>query len=74
MVRGRTARTTGASVCVIRYVRPDMEQKVGAADYAMAARGEDRFGNFIHTPAPSLLFAPESLELYDSMRLHRPRS
>ncbi|MXW86525.1 MAG: phytanoyl-CoA dioxygenase family protein [Boseongicola sp. SB0673_bin_14] len=54
--------------CVIRYVRPDMEQKVGAADYAMAARGEDRFGNFIHTPAPSLLFAPESLELYDSMR------
>ncbi|MDE0344273.1 MAG: phytanoyl-CoA dioxygenase family protein [Boseongicola sp.] len=54
--------------CVIRYVRPDMEQKVGAADYAMAARGGDRFGNFIHTPAPSLLFAPESLELYDSMR------
>lgn len=54
--------------CVIRYVRPDMEQKVGAADYAMAARGEDRFGNFIRTPAPSSLFAPESLELYDNMR------
>ena len=54
--------------CVIRYVRPDMEQKVGAADYAMVARGEDRFGNFIHTPTPSSLFAPESLELYDNMR------
>ncbi len=54
--------------CVIRYVRPDMEQKVGAVDYAMAARGEDRFGNFIHTPTPNSLFAPESLELYDNMR------
>ena len=54
--------------CVIRYVRPDMEQIVGSSDYAMTARGEDRFGNFIHTPAPSSFFAPKSLKLYDNMR------
>ncbi|MXY35071.1 MAG: phytanoyl-CoA dioxygenase family protein [Boseongicola sp. SB0664_bin_43] len=54
--------------CVIRYVRPDMQQEVGAVDYAMAARGQDRFGNFVLVPAPTSLFAPEALELYEKMR------
>ncbi len=59
--------------CVIRYVRPDMEQKVGTDDYAMEARGEDRFGNFILTPTPHSLFAPESLEIYDRMRAEQAK-
>ncbi len=54
--------------CVIRYVRPDMQQEVGAVDYAMAARGQDRFGNFVLVPAPTSLFSPEALELYEKMR------
>ena len=59
--------------CVIRYVRPDMEQIVGSSDYAMMACGEDRHGNFIHTPTPNSFFAPESLELYDNMRTEQAK-
>ncbi|MEL6452267.1 MAG: phytanoyl-CoA dioxygenase family protein [Pseudomonadota bacterium] len=54
--------------CVVRYVRPDMAQQVGGKDYAMHARGTDRFGNFIHVPAPTAPFAPEALALYDEIR------
>ena len=53
---------------VIRYIRPDMDQKVGAKDYVMAARGEDRFGNFVHTPAPGAMFSEEALALYEEIR------
>ncbi len=55
--------------CVIRYLRPDMKQEVGEKDYAALVRGQDGFGNFIHTPAPAANFAPEALELYDQVRL-----
>jgi len=53
---------------VIRYCRPDVAQEVGDEDYAMHARGSDAQGNFIHTPPPSALFAPDALTLYDRMR------
>lgn len=59
--------------CVIRYIRPDMEQKVGARDYVMAARGEDRFGNFTHAPAPKALFDPQALALYDEIRAEQSK-
>ena len=60
--------------CVIRYIRPDMQQKVGAKDYVMAARGEDRFGNFVHTPAPHATFSPESLAIYDDIRAEQSKT
>lgn len=55
--------------CVVRYVRPDVAQQVGDTDYAMAARGTDRFGNFIKVPVPDDLFAPDALALYDRIRV-----
>ena len=55
--------------CVIRYMRPDMQQEVGEKDYAMLARGEDRHGNFIHVPKPTANFAPEAMALYDEIRV-----
>ncbi|WP_375255397.1 phytanoyl-CoA dioxygenase family protein [Yoonia sp.] len=54
--------------CVIRYIRPDMQQEVGEIDYAMPARGQDRHGNFIHVPQPTENFAPDALALYDEIR------
>ena len=54
--------------CVVRYIRPDMAQEVGARDYAMPARGTDPYGNFIHVPAPTTNFAPEALVRYDQIR------
>ena len=59
--------------CVVRYIRPDMSQKVGGKDYAMHARGTDSFGNFIHVPAPEQAFAPEALALYDDIRAEQSR-
>ncbi len=53
---------------VVRYIRPDMAQQEGQRDYAMLARGEDRFGNFIHVPVPEADFAPGALALYDQIR------
>ena len=58
---------------VIRYIRPDMEQQVGARDFAMMARGEDRFGHFEHVPEPAAIFAPESLKLYDEIRAEQAK-
>lgn len=60
--------------CVIRYIRPDMDQKVGVKDYVMAARGEDRFGNFTHAPAPDALFSKQSLALYEEIRAEQSRT
>ena len=54
--------------CVVRYIRPDIRQQVGAKDYAMLARGEDRHGNFIHVPTPQADFHPDALALYDEIR------
>lgn len=55
--------------CVVRYVRPDVAQKVGDGDYAMRARGNDTFGNFTHVPVPTSPFAPDALALYDQIRI-----
>ena len=60
--------------CVIRYIRPDMEQRVGAKDYVMAARGEDRFGNFEHVERPQSTFAKESLSLYEDIRAEQAKT
>ncbi|MEO1639306.1 MAG: phytanoyl-CoA dioxygenase family protein [Pseudomonadota bacterium] len=54
--------------CVIRYIRPDIQQQVGEKDYAMLARGDDRHGNFIHVPAPEANFAPEAMAVYEEIR------
>lgn len=53
---------------VIRYIRPDMAQQVGAKDYAMLARGTDNHGNFIHVPEPKSNFDTEALALYAEIR------
>lgn len=55
--------------CVIRYIRPDMQQQVGEKDFAMLARGQDQHGNFVHVPPPTENFAPEALALYEEMRI-----
>lgn len=60
--------------CVVRYIRPDMAQLVGARDYVMAARGEDRFGNFVHVAAPESNFKPEALAIYDEIREEQART
>lgn len=60
--------------CVIRYIRPDMEQRVGTKDYVMAARGEDRFGHFVHAPAPHVNFDAESLAVYDEIRVEQSKT
>lgn len=56
---------------VVRYLRPEIAQEFGDRDYAMLARGEDRFGNFVHVPAPEVPFSPDSLKLYDEIRAAR---
>lgn len=60
--------------CVVRYIRPDMEQRVGAKDYVLAARGEDRYGNFVHAPAPKANFDAESLAIYDEIRAEQSKT
>jgi ectoine hydroxylase-related dioxygenase (phytanoyl-CoA dioxygenase family) len=60
--------------CVIRYIRPDMEQRVGSKDYVMAARGKDRFGHFVHTPVPKASFDAESLEVYEEIRAEQAKT
>lgn len=56
---------------VVRYLRPEIAQEHGDTDYAMVARGEDRFGNFVHVPTPESPFSAESLQLYDEIRAAR---
>ena len=53
---------------VVRYLRPEIAQEHGDRDYAMTARGVDRFGNFVHVPAPEAPLSPASLALYDEIR------
>lgn len=60
--------------CVVRYIRPDMQQIVGTRDYAMAARGEDRFGHFVHVPRPDALFSKESLAVYEEIRAEQAKT
>lgn len=53
---------------VIRYCTPDVKQQVADIDYAVLARGTDRFGHFSSFPAPQDNFAPEALVQYDEIR------
>lgn len=52
----------------MRFLNPKAQQQVAEKDYAMLVRGHDTVSNFIHTPAPSSLFAPEALALYEEIR------
>lgn len=54
---------------VVRYVRPDVMQQVGETDHAVLVRGEDRYGNFQPVPKPTSPFSPESLEIYEEIRV-----
>ena len=60
--------------CVIRYIRPDMAQQVGAKDYVMWARGEDRYRNFEHVHPPAALFSSESLAIYEEVRAEQAKT
>lgn len=53
---------------VIRYCTPDVKQQVAEVDYAVLARGQDRFGNFASFPAPSDNFTPDALARYEEIR------
>jgi hypothetical protein len=48
---------------VVRYITPAMRQTVGARDYAVLVRGENRYGHFVTPPRPMIEFAPEAIEL-----------
>ena len=50
---------------VIRYVRPDVQQIVGAKDYALLVRGQDKHHNFAPMFEPKTLFDKADLEAYD---------
>ncbi|SDD32802.1 phytanoyl-CoA dioxygenase family protein [Ruegeria marina] len=52
----------------IRYLNPNARQLVAERDYAMPARGHDASENFVHVDAPSHLFSPEALALYNRIR------
>ncbi|MFK7745485.1 MAG: phytanoyl-CoA dioxygenase family protein [Roseobacter sp.] len=53
---------------VIRYCTPDVKQHVAEVDYAVLARGQDRFGHFASFPAPTDNFTPDALRKYDEIR------
>ncbi len=54
--------------CVLRYIRPDMEAQEHGRGVAALMRGQDRHGNFEHTPAPVENFEPGALALYEEIR------
>lgn len=56
---------------VLRYITPDVAQKVGALDYAMMVRGADRLGNFVHIAEPDAPFSRRSLALFDEIAADR---
>lgn len=53
---------------VIRYCTPDVKQQVAEVDYAVLARGQDRFGHFASFPAPTDNFTPQALAQYEEIR------
>ena len=59
--------------CVIRYIRPDMAPEAGERGNAVLVRGEDRHGNFDHTPAPHGYFEPDAMALYDEIRVEQSK-
>lgn len=52
----------------IRYLNPKAQQEVADRDFAMLVRGKDEVSNFTHIPAPTGLFSPDALDLYEEIR------
>jgi len=50
---------------VVRYVRPDVKQVVGATDYALLVRGQDTHHNFAPMFTPTSMFDTSDLAEYD---------
>lgn len=44
----------------INYIAPHVRQTVAREDFAMLARGQDRYGHFRHVPAPTSDFTEDS--------------
>ena len=57
----------------VRYIRPDMAPQAGKRDFAILVRGEDRYANFQHLPAPRAPLTPESLVIYDEIRAEQAK-
>ncbi len=53
---------------VIRYCTPDIKQHVADVDYAVLARGKDRYGHFESFPAPTENFSADALAHYEKIR------
>ncbi|MEM9306984.1 MAG: phytanoyl-CoA dioxygenase family protein [Pseudomonadota bacterium] len=69
-IHGSGSNTTNDRriAAVIRYCTPDIKQQIADVDYAMLARGQDRFGHFTGFPPPSADFAPDALAQYEVIR------
>ena len=52
----------------IRYLNPKIKQIHAEKDFAILARGEDKFNNFIKYDPPKKLFAKKDLELHKKIR------
>ena len=59
---------------VIRYCTPEISQQVGDVDYAILARGTDRFGNFKSFPEPTANFTADALAQYDEIRVAQAKA
>ena len=59
---------------VIRYCTPDIKQQVADVDYALLARGEDRFGNFASFPEPTSNFAAQAIAQYEEIRIAQAKA
>ncbi|WP_298842759.1 phytanoyl-CoA dioxygenase family protein [uncultured Roseobacter sp.] len=70
MIHGSGPNTTDDRriAAVVRYCTPAIKQQVGARDYAVLARGQDRFGHFEGFEAPQAPFTPTALATYDEIR------
>ena len=55
----------------IRYLNPEIKQIHAKKDYAILARGKDRFNNFIKYEPAKDLFSKNDLRLYDTMRKYQ---
>ena len=52
----------------IRYLNPKIKQIHAEKDFAILARGEDKFNNFIKYDPPNKLFSEKDLELHKKIR------
>lgn len=58
----------------IRYVTPDVRQSDLGSDYAMLVRGCDRHHGWINIAAPTRLFEPRALKLYEEVLAHQSKT